>query len=541
MKQFGYRKLFDELKPFYPKRRDLDKLATIMSGSLQEFSDVIEEMSFENNMFAAAVAREQKHEIPAGYTYLSQFISHDISFDEASDRHRREDFPWDIISQKALKKLKNLRTPFLNLEAVYGNRQSGDKNDPRSSGQLLENYKLPLFRIGEAKGNNLSSGESFPNDLPRGYLSVKAEIVDPRNDENLLLAQTQIAFMKFHNALVVKFKESGAYSYRELFEKARKTAIRYYQTIILTDFLPQIAQKHVLDSALEKLEYEEPDPSDFDIPLEFSVAAFRFGHSMIKNRYNVNKHNSSATVDNMMVFTGRGGMGSNSFATHFALPADWIINWNNFYQIGETAPLTAEPIDTELAPLLLRLIPIPKHLFGGRISSLAALDLYRGRRLGLPCGQDVAQKINVAPLVPEQIAKLIDAKKILIPAPGISEQEVKERLKKTFGAKTPLWFYILAEAEETGRGRLGETGSRIIVETILNLLYYSEYSILQDDWEADEDFLLNETDSSFSMAEMLLFIQKTCFEHFEELYPKKYYPKTIKRFDELNPLEKGYQ
>lgn len=550
MAKFGYRKLFADLEPFYPKRKDLDKLAAIMSGKVGVFLDINENFNLDFVKSADLVESKVKHQIPPGYTYLLQFIAHDITFDEASDRHRREDFPWDIIDSKSLKKLKNLRTPFLNLDSIYGSDIPNNKNEISRSRLFLEKYKLPLLRLGETSESVntqiTTSEKSYPNDLPRGKSSVEALIVDPRNDENLLLAQTQVAFMKFHNALVVSLNVSGKFSYKELFKKAHKLVILYYQTIIITDLLPKIAQESVIKELIEKIECEEPNPGKFGIPLEFSVAAFRFGHSMIRKKYNINKGNPNQDLRDIMAFSGIGMLHNKKQPFIPALLSDWIINWNNFYQLEDKIKDEdmAMPIDTEITTQLLELFPPTENSFGNRANSIAAIDLFRGRRFGLPSGQDVARKFGVEPLSAQQISSLIDSKEIKPYSTIPSEQEkaeVKERLKKVFSKKTPLWFYILAEAEETGNGRLGEVGSRIVVETLLNLIYYSEYSILQDKWEADEVFLLNKTDKSFSMPEMLKFIQETCKLHFEELYPKSFYPKTEKIFDELNPLEKGYQ
>jgi hypothetical protein len=111
-----------------------------------------------------------------------------------------------------------------------------------------------------------------------------------------------------------------------------------------------------------------------------------------------------------------------------------------------------------------------------------------------------------------------------------------------FAEKTPLWFYILAEAELQKDGKLGSVGSRIVAETIIQLLYHSEYSILRQDWEDGEDFLLKNSDEffanpeikTFGMPEMLKFIQEM-----NEKYSEKLYPTMQHKFDEINPLGKG--
>jgi len=533
-----YRKMFEDLDAYYPKSDDLNKLATIMSGRAK-FIDA--ENSFklvdksEKNTFQA---------IPAGYTYLTQFITHDISFDEASDRHIRKDRPWEIMAPEFIKELRNLRKPNFDLETVYGYANPVNHGEI-SRDELMQNHRLPLLRLGKTEGNDIDGGAaafSYPNDLPRSLASVTAKVVDPRNDENLLLAQTQVAFIKFHNAIVVWLSESGDYKdesgkvkTKEVFDKARRITIRYYQTIILTDLLPRIVQESVLNDVVSKIipgkVFYQPD---MFIPLEFSTAAFRFGHSMIRNNYDLNaKINSSkepARLRDLMMFTGRGEMDSEFIGSpRLKLPSIWIIDWNLFYEIDGAASNIAETIDTKISISLQRLRPEAANNTDGRASSLAALDLFRGRRFGLPAGQDVARKLGVISLRAEQITDLIMSRKIE-QVEADEELQIKTRLCKVFGKKTPLWFYTLAEAEIYGNGKLGEVGSRIVAETVIQLLYYSEYSILRNEWNADEDFLLK-SDRTFGMPEMLKFVQKANKDYGVILYPNM-----TKEFDELNPL-----
>lgn len=525
-----YRKMFEDLKEYCPESDDLNKLATVMSGQ-SRFLDATSSARL-LDFFSS-----KPKPIPAGYTYLSQFITHDISFDKASDRHIREDRPWKVLDPEKIKELKNLRKPNFDLETLYGYEAPTNKGEPPRA-ELMQQSSLPLLKLGYTLGLDVGANISYPCDLPRKDGKVLANIADPRNDENLLLAQTLVAFIKFHNAMVVRLNESGNYTYEQLFEKARKLTIRYYQTIILTDFLPRIVQEPILKYVREKLGTEElfyrPKPDEIFIPLEFSVAAFRFGHSMIKREYNLNKIKPKASLDNMMMFTGRGEMDANP--TRLKLPSVWIINWHSFYEF-DTSVLNpalniADDINTELPLELLRLRPKANDdNSDGRASSLAALDLFRGRRFGLPPGQDVAEKIygKGASLSAEQISKLLLDKKIH-DTPEDEAERIKKRLSDVFSEKTPLWFYILAEAEFQKDGKLGAVGSRIIAETVIQLLYHSEYSILQqEEWESDEGFLLN--DGKFGMPEMLKFVQAMGQTHFKVLYPGM-----TSNFDELNPL-----
>jgi hypothetical protein len=525
-----YKKMFEDLTAYCPESDDLNKLATAMSGQ-SRFLDA----TFSGRMkkrFHDIFSSEPKP-IPAGYTYLSQFMTHDISFDEASDRHIREDRPWEVMDPELIKTLKNLRKPNFDLETLYGYEVPPNQGEPPRA-ELMQKSSLPLLKLDYTLGLDRDARVPYPCDLPRKAGSACANIADRRNDENLLLAQTLVAFIKFHNAMVVRFNKLGNYTYEQLFEKARKLTIRYYQTIILTDFLPRIVQEPVLKYVRENLETGElfyrPKPDEMFIPLEFSVAAFRFGHSMIRRVYNLNKNRPEASLDNMMMFTGRGKMDDNP--TRSNLPSIWIINWNSFYEINGSDFNIASDIDTNLPLELLRLRPKATiNNADGRASSLAALDLFRGRRFALPTGQDVAETIygKGTSLSAEQISKLLLDKQIYF-TPEDEAERIKKRLSDVFSEKTPLWFYILAEAEFQKGGKLGAVGSRIVAETVIQLLYHSEYSILQQPkWESDEGFLLS--NGTFDMPGMLKFIQETGRKHFNELYPGM-----TSNFDELNPL-----
>lgn len=531
-----YRKIFKELAAYCPESDDLGKLATVMSGH-SRFLDASAKWLIKglHNIFGS-----EAKSIPSGYTYFSQFMIHDISFDERSNRHTRDDRPWEVITPAKIEELKNLRKPNFDLETLYGHEVAPNHGEtPRA--ELMESGSLPLLKLGSTGKTIFGFGanRSYPNDLPRGEFCL-AKIADPRNDENLLLAQTLVAFIKFHNAIVVELSQSGNYKYEELFEKARKMTIRYYQTIILTDFLPRIIREDILKYVEERIGVNDlskelfynPEPDDLFIPLEFSAAAFRFGHSMIKGAYKLNAEKPNATLDQIMMFTGRGKMDCNSL--RLQLPSDWVINWNSFYDINGYAVNKAEEINTQLPQELLRLRPkAMDDNSDGRASSLAALDLFRGRRLGLPTGQDVAERIygKGSALSADHLNWLFLSKDIYY-TPIDEAKSITKRLSDVFSEKTPLWFYILAEAEFQNDGKLGPVGSRIVAETVYQLVYHSEYSILQKkEWENDEGYLLE--NGKFDMPRMLKFVQNVGQKHFNILYPDM-----KDKFDELNPIEK---
>ncbi|HMS38669.1 MAG TPA: peroxidase family protein [Pyrinomonadaceae bacterium] len=575
MADFGYKKLFD-LEPSELKKDDLILLASVMSRYPQLYDNrnfisrfIARMIEGVMSLFTVEIER-----IPAGYTYLAQFIGHDITFDAKSDRHVTTHLPFDDKEVKA-EEIRNKRNPYFDLEAIYGHEKPHPNNEdeaPRCD--LMQDSELPFLKLG------YTEAEPFPNDLLRDKEPPFANVVDRRNDENLILAQTQVAFTKFHNAIVLelsqsdKYKlESGGFKKTELFNQARKLAIRFYQTIILEDFLPRFVRPEILADVRQKAGTQElfyqPKDNAMYIPLEFAVAVFRAGHSMIRDGYNLNKQFplvssgttsiSGASIEDILMQTGRGRFENNG---KNVLSTKWLINWYNFYDIDGSAALSnknfnfAEPINTQIVTGIQTLRPddtAGDNEIKILKKSLSALDLFRGRKFRLASGKDVADQIakrvtelNIlgVDVISEIINKLVNA----VPDWNTEKKESKEnQLNTAFSKNPPLWFYVLAEAELQNDGKLGIVGSRILAETFIQLLNESEYSVLQTKWEDEEDEV-REFFNKYkitNMAEMLKFVREMHKNYFDIIYPegsdrkeyfKKYYPTKDFHFDELNPL-----
>jgi hypothetical protein len=545
MPNSDYRRLCD-CSPLRPTFEDLDHLAMIMSGRMK-FPDkevVKPRIKYLWKLWKNFQAEPTR--IPAGYTYLGQFIAHDISNFQGSDRHTVKDLPWENdYGPNYANTVRNLRKPDFNLEGVYGQWQPTNPGEtPRAD--LLDPFApLPFLKVGSTApsgGPQSTASLTYPCDLPRKYKSPAAIIVDQRNDEILIVAQTLLLFIKFHNALVLLLSKMEAYkdptgNFKKdlIFEKARELNIRYYQTIVLTDFLPRIVRakclRQVIDKDLNTGEMRYQPVSESFIPLEFSTAAFRFGHSMIRKEYDLNvflsnEKKKAANVSELQFRTGHASMVS--------LPSGWIIDWSRFYETGNSKLNFAEPIDTNLPRELLQLRPEIKYYSNGRASSLAALDFFRGRQLYLSSGQTVAVCMGLRPLSKSRMSRIIPDRKV-DEKDGKTPEEIlaiKRRLAEVFSADTPLWFYVLAEADDQEDGKLGPVAGRIVSETIAQLIYNSEISVLRSNaWEPGDDWLLK--DGKFSMPDLLATI-KAAREHF----PHEAYP-SWEPFDEINPLGDG--
>ncbi|MCK1516287.1 hypothetical protein IVB22_28020 [Bradyrhizobium sp. 190] len=414
--------------------------------------------------------------IPAAYTYFGQFVDHDITFDEGSGDMATLSAP-DLKPLSSLAALSNSRTAHLDLDSVYDAPRAGDRM-LLSTVTKLNGTTTPLLR---------PPGKADQNDLPREGRSEDprtdraARIGDPRNDENLIVSQLHVAFLKAHNALV-----AGGMN----FEAARRAMRQRYQWIVLHDFLKQVSDETVLSDvvAYGPKFWKVEQPGKLFMPAEFAAAAYRFGHSMIRTRYDFNLNFPNATLSLLFTFTAlTGQLGENlGLPTADTLPENWIIQWERILPTNAGKPQFARTIDARLTDFTFKL----QDTFGkpeGEGNSnpevvrvapqLAIRNLLRGYLFGLPTGQAVARAMNITPLSGDAFLK------------ALPNEEIRAKAIP-FAERTPLWFYILAEAGDPAgaAGRhLGMVGSRIVVETFWNLIRHSEDSILQPGAKLDFD------------------------------------------------------
>ncbi|GGN06043.1 hypothetical protein FHR83_001493 [Actinoplanes campanulatus] len=356
--------------------------------------------------------------IPAGFTFLGQFIDHDMTL----DRTPLAEAQADPLA------LTNFDTPVFDLGSLYGR---GPAQDP----DLYEADGLRMKIVRNANG---------VDDLPR-RADGSAILGDARNDENLIVAQLHLAFAKFHNRVL---SEGLATSLAE----AQRITRWHFQWVIIHDFLDKVAGSEVVGRYLNnkgqvKREFYKPkNPNRPMMPIEYSVAAYRFGHSMIRAGYLLN---TRTTPPGAAAIFGQEGA---DLRGNRPLPARLEIDWWHFFDVPgrPAAPRNAaRRIDGKLS---LPLFNMPATVVNDGTPSLAERNLIRGVRLGLPAGQDVASRMGVTPLTNAQLG---------LPDPDNAGWQ----------GKAPLWFYILKEAELTHAGeRLGPVGGRIVTEVILGIL-----------------------------------------------------------------------
>jgi len=419
--------------------------------------------------------------LPAAYTYFGQFVDHDITL-EASSATLPELLDPDLAPLSLARietDIRNARTATLELDSVYGLLA------PRVGA------KLRVGKVTEIGGR--PPGKDDNNDLPReprvsDPVHDRAALIgDPRNDENTIIAQMHVAFLRAHNELV----DRGA-----TFNKARRRLRQHYQHIILHDFLGRIADRDIVDDIIQNgNRVFDPGDDEFFMPLEFSVAAYRFGHSMIRSDYEFNINFQPATLGQLFTFTALSGQ-LGEFDT---LPENWIIQWKNFVDTG--APFNrARRIDTNLVEPLFELTDLRGRLLPEDRRSLAVRNLLRGYLLRIPTGQAVARRLRKV-LEGVREVPVLGQNQI---RNGVSSDQARILDDAGFLQRTPLWYYILAEAAILAEGRrLGPVGSTIVAETLVGLVRRSENSILNTaDWEPN---LPREEPGKFTLSDLLRF------------------------------------
>jgi hypothetical protein len=343
--------------------------------------------------------------------------------------------------------LRNARAPKLNLEMLYS-------DGPVGSPYLFDVADPAKFLLGPDGA-----------DAPRNQQGV-ALIGDPRNDVHLFALTLHVALLRAHNRTVDLLRENGVPE-AEVFERARIILTWHYQWIVVHDFLPRLVGASLVERVLaEGCRWFTPAPGQAYIPLEFADAAFRYGHGQIRHTYRL--------VDGgplVPLFPDLVGFGPQ--------PADRRLDLAQVFDLpGRPPAQRAKRLDGRLATSL---IGLPEQVTGAvdtaAYRSLAVRDLLRGETTALPSGEAVAQVMNVSPLTADE-------------------------LDQAWPHGTPLWFYILKEAEHRGGGdRLGPVGGRIVAEVLIGLLRAdpASYLSLEPDWEP----ILPAAGPDFGLADLL--------------------------------------
>jgi hypothetical protein len=452
--------------------------------------------------------------ISAGYTYLGQFIDHDITFDPVSSLDRFNDPD----------ALQDFRTPRLDLDSLYG---TGPDDQPF----LYQADGMHLL-LGDDK--DFDAARKKRPDLPRNNgIPRRALIGDKRNDENLIVSQLHCTFLRFHNAVMDRVlaerKPKKPEEFAAAFAEAQRLVRWHYQWVVLHDFIRTVVgdktYKAVIGGPGEvpKVQYFEVKGRYAFIPIEFSVAAYRFGHTMVRPSYALNRKatvadpkeqpfNGKTAKFNRIPIFSLVDVSQHEFANlngFRELPPARAVDWSFFFKgvkpDGAPPPKAVLPqpsykLDTVLVDPLTALPdhqdqPPPRN-------ALAVLNLLRGYALGLPSGQAVAHRMGFEPLTDQQIYTHGDT----------ARNEARQDLltnNPLFEGNTPLWFYILREAEVLEKSQhLGPVGGTIVAEVLAGLMMEDRHSFLSQ-WPRWKPMLPAKTAGSFTMADLINFTNQS--------------------------------
>ena len=501
--RFG--RLFRNLPPAeFTEAALVDLASTMFHG---EFAEKIAKGEPVDVALNATEPEDENPTIPAGYTYLGQFIDHDITFDPVSSLDRFNDPD----------ALQDFRTPRLDLDSVYG---SGPDDQPF----LYEKDGKHLL-VGDDKDFD---GRGKRPDLPRNTAKPRRALIgDKRNDENVIVSQLHTLFVRFHNAVLNTAAKGD-------FAKAQQLVRWHYQWIVLHKFIKRVVGDATYKQVVGK-PGQEPTIRFFDpkgrfayIPIEFSAAAYRFGHSMVRPSYALNRVVTAATPSDqpfsgktahfhrIPIFSSLDAEGNplanlNGFRE---LPGSWAIDWSFFFDgvdpdgqppSGAKLPQPSYKLDTVLVDPLTSLPdhqdqPIPRQ-------ALAVLNLLRGWRLQLPSGQSVARRMGFIALTDDELFAHDD------PERKGARQRVLNTHRQFFEDNAPLWFYILREAEfRGGSAHLGPVGGTIVAEVLAGLIQEDRQSFLSQ-WPTWRPTLPSHEARDFSMADLVALTNTHADDH----------------------------
>jgi heme peroxidase len=402
----GYARMFPDLASFQADEQFLHALGR--AGGVCDCGDI-------------ADSPESLGDTAAGWPIFGQFVAHDITADRSVLR-----------SHANTAELRNARSPQLNLECLYGDGPTGHPF-------LYQRDDSAKFLLGLDGADVQRNAESI------------AVIGDPRNDSHMLMSQLHLAMLKAHNAFVDDARHNGVANDR-VFDEAARQLRWHYQWVILHEFLPTLVGQTLVDQVLrESPRWFRPVHGGF-IPLEFADAAYRYGHSQIRDRYQLNGRTDPVPLfPNLLGFR--------------AIPRERTVDWTLFFDApGATPAQRSKKIDGKLVRALIALpVAVTGECEIEDYHSLAVRDLQRGQGVGLPSGEAVARHMGIVPLTGEEV--------------GLAST--------SWQGETPLWYYILREAAAcTGGHRLGPVGGRIVTEVLVGLIDADPTSFRQNsrDW-----------------------------------------------------------
>lgn len=466
------------------------ELAETPAHRLPEGQDTVRALIRLGEIMATDDGAGADSSIPSFFTYFGQFIDHDLTARTDREGEVSEIFnsgggaagARPIAPALVVAGLRNGRRPQFDLDSVYGDGPafSTQPGAATTSDALYDNQPFRKYRFRlQSLGNGLID---LPRPRPADTESLsnprQALIGDQRNDENTNISQLHAAILAFHN-VVMDGLEANGFTGMQAFLQARQLVRWTYQFIVVEEYLKAVCMPDVVEDVLRNgPAFYGPIAGGMPLfmPLEFSVAAFRMGHSMIRPSYRL--RGTEATIQQILGLAAakrpndaKGkpledpleSIAPDKDPKHaFRLKPDFTVDWSHF--IGTGAANRARPLDPFIARGLTQLTF--ERLQGTLMAQLATRNLLRAYSLSLPTGQAVALAMGIDPLSAAALAG--------------DNQDLRDLFGSTpLGERTPLWFYVLREAQLQGGGEhLGVVGSRILAETMVGLLWKDPTSYL---------------------------------------------------------------
>ncbi|MDE4100067.1 hypothetical protein [Phaeobacter gallaeciensis] len=421
----------------YDRLVDVD-VGPFQSPTVTELANVAEAMTS-----GGFVEPQQSTEIPAVMTYFGQFLAHDVTH-----------LQWS--------------TP----ESAWTNLRAGHSLD---FGTVLTQTDLSHpqnsnwnCHAGVSLGETTTTGEH--RDLPRSLLPYGQSCTsDARNDTNLALAQIIVLLTRFLHAVrqhnpTLSVEQVGALTAQHL------------QAVVLDDYLRTICDpgiwQDIRDNGRSLVWTDKTRP--FYVPIEFAAAGFRFGHSMVRDMYaHWGDSDKFMCATTFLRFVHDPPDPANSLING-RLGGIWAHDWRAFSRLADAGDMVrAARIDPNIAFAFRDLseghFALKTAPQAGATINLAHHTLKRQYTLGLPTGQQLAQLAGVPTMSAAEVL-------------GTGYSNIADAIDQAgFGSDTPLWFYILREAEFfQGGGRLGPLGSRLVCETLHAAIENSAASILTE-------------------------------------------------------------
>jgi hypothetical protein len=501
---------------------------------LPETAETLGELDELGNLMVDAVEPEDAPDetsaadstMPPVLTYWGQFLDHELTA-----RTDRESIITSVVnahppvsSSTVESQFRNARTPRFDLDSVYGGSpigpgvtadvvtvisgmrhpthvnkmRVGTAVDPGPLPDSLDEHRdLPRYVQVQASVRDaalrLAQASMSQEEFERfsSELGQRALIGDTRNDENLVVAQFHLSFLRFHNK-AVDFLASHKTGWLPDFASAQVLTRLHYQWLIVEGYLKGVCDPAVVDRVVQdRASHFFRFRAEFDarrqntrlgnaLPLEFSVAAYRFGHSMVRAFYDYNKNFGrpgsgilpNASLNLLFGFTGGGG----NIAGDKKLPKNWVIDWTRFIGVAPHDSSDGQParvarkIDTDLAPPLGKMVKEGNDEADVQLKTLfkhlARRNLRRGYNLRLATGQAVHKYLQQHGAV--ETGPITDVSTIFHSKPPL--RDFLRNTQSKMHQRTPLWFYLLAEAEAGGGNRLGELGSWLVASTFIGVL-----------------------------------------------------------------------